>query len=109
MKTIEMSAIQGYYGQSDNGLNWFIWNQITIPEEKESFIYRINNTIPDFFGLKEEERAKAIDFLLLVEHNNGINQYFPFLKDYASEEVRNFVHMASDSDTLNLEQKQIVK
>lgn len=102
METIKMCAIQEYYGQSDNGYNWFVWSSITIPEEKEYFIYRMNYTIPALFELSEDERTNAIDFLILVEHNNGINQYFPFLKEYASREVQEFIRKAN-SDTESIQ------
>lgn len=69
----------------------------------------MNEKIPELFELKGAERTQVVGAFVLMEHNNGINQYFPFLKDYASEETAKFINAASGSDMLNDDQHQKVK
>ncbi|MCI8347233.1 MAG: hypothetical protein HFJ12_04725 [Bacilli bacterium] len=56
MKMIKIYAIQKYYGQSSDEINWFIWNRITVPRGKEYNIYLINKLIPLIFKLPKRER-----------------------------------------------------
>lgn len=108
MEMTEVCAIQNYNGKFD-GRNLFTWGQITIPKCKEEYIEKMNEKIQEIFELTQIERTKVIDALVMMEHNNGINQYFSFLREYASKEVSEFICAASSTDTLNLGQGQKVK
>lgn len=59
----------------------------------------MNELIPKLFQLPEMVRRNILDEILLMDHNNGINQYYPFLKDYASKEVAEFITEATASNT----------
>lgn len=98
MEMIEVYAIQKYYGRDNRGNNWFIFDIITVPMHKYRNVCLMNKIIPLLFKLPEEQRKIMIDNIILSNHNNGINQYFPFLKDYASESVSNFVLKATIND-----------
>ena len=108
METKKVCAIENYLGKFE-GRNLFAWNQITVPKCKEEYIERVNEKIEEIFELTGIERMQTIDAFVMMKHNNGINQYFPFLRDYASKEVSEFIRVASGTDTLNLGQGQKVK
>ncbi len=101
MEIAKVCAIQNYLGKYE-GKNLFSWNQITVPKCKEEYIERMNGKIEEIFKLTGIERMQAIDVFIMMEHNNGINQHFSFLIDYASKEVQEFIRQAN-SDTESIQ------
>lgn len=94
MQMIEIYTIQNYYGKTSDGTNWFIWGKITVPKNKEYHIHQLNQIIPIIFQLPIKERMQLIDGIVLGDHNNGINQYYPFLRNYGSKAISEFVDLA---------------
>lgn len=97
MEMIKVFTIVDYYGKAQDGKNWFIWDEIIVPENKKHYILKLNQIIPMIFELPEIKRMQLIDGIVLSNHNNGINQYFSFLKKYASDAVSKFIEMAVSS------------
>lgn len=95
MEEVQMWTIQRYYGERE-GCPWFIWKYISVPKHKVKFVKLMNTIIPLLFCLPEEIRKNIISNIVLMDYNNGVNQYFPHLKDYAQEGVTEFVGLAMD-------------
>lgn len=103
-----MWVIQRYYGER-NGRPWFVYKYISVPKNKEKYVLFMNKIIPRLFRLPEEMRSAIIGYIVLMNHNNGVNQYFPHLKDYTINGIAEFVNMAIGSNETNLEPNQKIK
>lgn len=97
MEMIEMWVIQKYCGERDGKL-WFTWKWLPVPKDKEPYISRMNDIIPKLFRLPGDVREAIIGYIVLMYNNNGINQYFPYLKDYTTNKISQFVDMATSFD-----------
>ena len=100
MEMVTVCVIQDYCGK-ENGKDLFRWSEIEVPMHKVDFVDSINQMIPSMFALEESERQIFIGQLVIIEHNNGISQYFPFLKKYVSKEIAEFLSMGSVDVTEN--------
>ena len=75
----------------------FEWVHTSVPKYKAEYVLKVNQALIQILGnFVYPERELMVSRLLLEEHNQDINLYFPWLKHFAHPSVVQFIDDASD-------------